>query len=483
MSGTRTNILVIATDQQRADAIGAYPGSQALTPHLDAIAAEGILFTQCVSNAPLCVPARASVATGLLPRQHGVWSNAAGANPAGPSHVRDVRDQGYTTAVIGKCHLYRDGPATAAGTHTRDGDANLAAWGFDERMEVNDPIGTRHAGCSYTDYLESRGWLAEHQAYIQEWVDQMRSGEVRPWDQRPSPVPEGEDIDSFIGSNVVRWLERHDGEQPFYLQAQFTGPHDPFDGPLAYRARYNAHELDPGIPEPPDDPVPGRIRALLRRNRTIGAATISERQRWRAAYLGNVSLIDDWIGEILAVLRHRDWLSNTWIVFISDHGEMLGDHALWGKTVFYRQSVTVPCILRPPGGITGRVSNALVELIDVPATLRDIAGAEPLDSAMGCSLCEHRTSDSTGKEAIVSDLFGQTMLRTRHHKLVFGTVDKRPHQLFDLEADPDERENRVFDTRHATELLDRWMEPFDALTDQTAFARYRDYVKQSGSLN
>ena len=124
MSGTRTNILVIATDQQRADAIGAYPGSQALTPHLDAIAAEGILFTQCVSNAPLCVPARASVATGLLPRQHGVWSNAAGANPAGPSHVRDVRDQGYTAAVIGKC-LYRDGPATAAGTHTRDGDANL----------------------------------------------------------------------------------------------------------------------------------------------------------------------------------------------------------------------------------------------------------------------------------------------------------------------------------------------------------------------
>ncbi len=103
-------------------------------------------------------------------------------------------------------------------------------------MEVNDPIGTRHAGCSYTDYLESRGWLAEHQAYIQEWVDQMRSGEVRPWDQRPSPVPEGEDIDSFIGSNVVRWLERHDGEQPFYLQAQFTGPHDPFDGPLAYTA-------------------------------------------------------------------------------------------------------------------------------------------------------------------------------------------------------------------------------------------------------
>ena len=128
---------------------------------------------------------------------------------------------------------------------------------------------------------------------------------------------------------------------------------------------------------------------------------------------------------------------------------MLGDHALWGKTVFYRQSVTVPCILRPPGGITGRVSNALVELIDVPATLRDIAGAEPLDSAMGCSLCEHLTSDSTGKEAIVSDLFGQTMLRTRHHKLVFGTVDKRPHQLFDLEGDPDERENRVFDApRH-----------------------------------
>ncbi len=183
------------------------------------------------------------------------------------------------------------------------------------------------------------------------------------------------------------------------------------------------------------------------------------------------------------MLRRRDWLSNTWIVFIFDHGEMLGDHALWGKTVFYRQSVTVPCILRPPGGITGRVSNALVELIDVPATLRDIAGAEPLDSAMGCSLCEHLTSDSTGKEAIVSDLFGQTMLRTRHHKLVFGTVDKRPHQLFDLEGDPDERENRVFDTRHATELLDRWMEPFDALTDQTAFARYRDYVKQSGSLN
>jgi len=375
--------------------------------------------------------------------------------------------------------------------HAREMDHNLAAWGFDERLEVNDPIGTRFMGCAYTDYLASRGWLADHQEYMHAWVAEMRDGDIKPWDQQPAPVPEGEDIDSFIGRRAVEWLRDRvqGGEGPFYLQVQFTGPHDPYDAPTAWRNRYRPAELDPGVSALPEPPTPKLIQARLERAPSLVAASTEQRQRWRANYYANVSLIDHWIGQLLAVLEDSDALARTWIVFNSDHGELLGDHGLWGKAAFYEGAVHVPCIMRAPSGGGGRIVQGLTEQIDIPATLADVAGAEALPSSLGRSLrraVESGTDGAVGKEMVLSELFGQVMLRTDRYKLVVRLEDHERYQLFDIREDPQEIRNLVADPgRQSTidALIGDYLLPLESRTDLDKLARYRAYVRRTGSVN
>ena len=503
MTLARPNIILVFTDQLRGDAVG-LPGAPVIAPNIDRLAREGVVFTRCVSNSPLCVPARASLMTGRLPREHGAWSNAVGADEDGPSHVRNIRDAGYRTAVFGKTHLWRVGPGGRAGMHAREMDHNLAAWGFDERLEVNDPIGTRFMGCAYTDYLASRGWLAAHQEYMHAWVAEIRDGDVEPWDQQPAPVPKGEDIDSFIGRRAVEWLRdtvQKGQRSPFYLQVQFTGPHDPYDAPTAWRNRYRPGELDPGIAALPEPPTPKLIQARLERAPSLAAASTEQRQRWRANYYANVSLIDHWIGELLAVLEESDALARTWIVFNSDHGELLGDHGLWGKAAFYEGAVHVPCIMRAPAGSGappeggappkggGRVVRGLTEQIDIPVTLVDVAGAEPLPLGLGRSLratVESAAKGTAGKEAVVSELFGQVMLRTDRYKLVVRLEDHKRYQFFDLCDDPQETRNVVAEPARQPmidALIGDYLLPLESRTDLDRLARYRAYVRRTGSIN
>lgn len=497
MTRARPNIILVFTDQLRGDAVGV-PGAPVIAPNIDRLAREGVVFTRCVSNSPLCVPARASLMTGRLPREHGAWSNAVGADEKGPSHVRNIRDAGYQTAVFGKTHLWRVGPGGRAGMHAREMDHNLAAWGFDERLEVNDPIGTRFMGCAYTDYLESRGWLAAHQEYMHAWVSEMRDGDIKPWDQQPAPVPQAEDIDSFIGRRAVEWLRdavRGRAGRPFYLQVQFTGPHDPYDAPTAWRDCYRPAELDPGIAALPEPPTPRSIQARLERAPSLATASTEQRQRWRANYYANVSLIDHWIGQLLAVLAESDALARTWIVFSSDHGELLGDHGLWGKAAFYEGAVHVPCIMRAPArdgaphGGGGRVVGGLTEHIDIPVTLVDVAGAEPLPSGLGRSLratVESGTDGDPGKEVVLSELFGQVMLRTHRYKLVVRLEDHERYQFFDLSDDPQETRNLVADPAQQPTidgLIGDYLLPLERRTDLDRLARYRAYVRRTGSIN
>ena len=127
---SKPNILFIFTDQMRGDSLGCIPGSPVITPNLDRLAGEGITFTRCQSNAPLCRPARAALMTGQLPRENGIWSNRSGPDPEGPSHVRNVRDAGYHTAIIGKTHLWRHSAGVKAGAHVKEMDQNLECWGL-----------------------------------------------------------------------------------------------------------------------------------------------------------------------------------------------------------------------------------------------------------------------------------------------------------------------------------------------------------------
>ena len=498
MSDTRPNILYVFTDQMRGDSLGSLPGSPVLSPHLDHLSAEGITFTRCMSNSPLCVPARASLMTGQLVRETGVWSNRKGADENGPSHVRNIRDADYYTAVIGKTHLWRDGPGMKPGRHVREMDHNLEAWGFDYRLEVNDPMGTAVAGCHYTDYLESKGLLEGHRNFIRTWANEAyREHDPKPWDQPSAPVPPGEDIDSFVGRNAVEWLKAYDSDQPFYLQVQFTGPHDPYDGPQPYRDRYDAPRLDPGISELPERMSSSGRGHPLDRCPSVARSTTEQRQQWRVNYYANITLIDEWIGRILATLEQTEKLDDTWIIFNSDHGEMLGDHGLWGKANFYEQSVRVPCILRPPRtrplkSSAGWRSSALIEHIDLPVTMIDIAGAKALDESLGQSLLPYVDLDpsdpkaSRGKEAVLSELSGQSTICTDDYRLTVRVEDAEPIQLFDLRNDPMELKNVVGESSYAdtiSSLVSKYLEPLQDRINREKLNDYREYVRETGRIN
>ena len=488
---SKSNILFIFTDQLRGDSIGTFEGSQVISPNIDRLAKEGTNFTRCISNAPLCVPARTCLMTGQLVRENGIWSNRSGADPNGPSHVRNIRDSGYQTAVIGKTHLWRDGPGGEPGKHVKEMTHNLAAWGFDYSHEINDPIETAWMGCYYTDYLGQHGWLEEHRKYIMDWFDEMRTGNMTPWGQEPAPVPDEEDIDSYIGRRSVEWLQSVSLDRPFYLQVQFTGPHDPFDGPHPYREMYDVTSLDPGLTTRHEAPTP-MIRERRRRAASVLRSTEYQRQRWRAWYYANITLIDEWIGRIRATLEARNCLDNTWVILNSDHGEMLGDHGLSSKAVFYREAMHVPCVIRPPKDGQGESCNDLVEHVDLPVTMVDIAGAEPLDGSLGQSLVGRvvengeSENDVQPKQAVISELFGQTSVVTEDFSLTVTIEDNAPDQLFDLKEDPQELVNLVSDPEYSkviADLIEEHIAPLSDRTNQALLTDYRDYVQRTGRLN
>lgn len=424
--------------------------------------------------------------TGQLPRESGVWSNARAADTEGPSHVRDLRERGYLTSVIGKTHLWRTGPGPKAGLHAKEMDHILEAWGFDQRVEVNDPIGTGTQGCAYTDFATEHGFIDDHRNYIRAWIDEIRHGNPTPWAQPPSPAPTFKDIDSFIGSTAVEWLRTFDENSPFYLQVQFTGPHDPYDGPLGFRALYQNDSIDVGNTARIEKPS-SILKRRLANHTPVSMATTAQRQQWRVNYYANISLVDYWIGQLLDILESKGLTENTWLVFTSDHGEMLGDLGLMGKTVFFEPSIRVPLFISPPNGKSQRIDQ-LVQQIDIPNTLQEISGAQPFENSLGISLKDCVLGDNSLEErsAVYSELFGETTVVTDQYKLTVRTETMEPTQLLDCVETPDEHLNVVNQPAYQAiqdELVQAYVEPIQERIHPERMQRYRDYVEKTGRLN
>jgi len=455
-TGTRRpNIIYLFCDQQRADAIGATGHPLAQTPNLDRLAAEGVTFGRCYTNAPVCRPARASMMTGLYPRQHRVWGNEQIANPYLSSHVRRIRDEaGYRTAVIGKTHLHEEGGDISLGAEA------LAAWGFEESHEI---VGfgqdVMHVRTPYTDWLTATtpagevDKLERLRAYIDEFTTCCFP--AAPWDT-PQPDLEpwrllaGDHLDRYTGAIAAQWIRGCDTERPFYLQVNLPGPHDPFDATTEYRALFEGAEpaVPPGILVEPGAVTD--LMAITRALQDVSAMTEAQYRSLHLLYLAKVALVDDAVGDVLAALGDRDLLDRTWIVYGADHGEMLGDHMLTGKVVFYEASVRVPLIIRPPGGLAGpRTADRLTHQLDATASILEMAGLGP-DGTDACSLLGTVAGDGAGapgRDWVLAENYAHGMIRTARHKLVvdYSTDPFTPIELYDLDADPDELDNRVGD--------------------------------------
>ncbi|MCP4606703.1 MAG: sulfatase-like hydrolase/transferase [Proteobacteria bacterium] len=461
LPSNRPNIVYLFSDQHRGDTLGATGHPMVKTPHLDRLAGQGVTFGRCYSNGPLCRPGRASMMTGLYPHDHGVWHNFVVAPLGSPSHVRRIRDEAdYMTAVIGKTHLHK------GEKHLDTYKDFLRAWGFEFIHELTGPGQSANIESAYSDWLSAttpkgaEDKYKRYQRYVEHFIKNYFTSpwKVEPLDDPPWKLTTDDHLDRYTGRTAAKWIRDYSDKRPFYLQVNFPGPHGPYDATTKYLSMYDQNDpkMPPGILDLPKPPVSTPVK-IAQNFQNVTGITAEQQRRLQMTYYAKVTLIDEAIGDVIAALKARGLLENTWIIYGSDHGEMLGDHRLVQKGVFYEPSIHIPCILRPPGGVGGWTTNGLVSQVDVTASILEIAGLHSSGES-GRSVLDKITGGSDGpgaekgREWVLSENYRHGMLRTERYKLVANYKNVSAVELYDLETDPNELNNRVFDTSYSKTL-------------------------------
>jgi len=416
------NILVLMTDQQRPDSLGCYGSEVAITPNIDRLARDGVRFENCYVQNPLCCPSRYSMLTGRYPHSHGVRSNWYAPRPGETSFGHQFARAGYSTALIGKMHF----------TPWQDLFGSGGRIIAESKFAVNCPD-------DYEAFLRKRG-ASRRRLYDLDSPEYLRNATAV-----KSELPQELHIDSFVGRSVCEYMRAV--REPFCLFASFLSPHNPYDPPEPYdrlfmKAKFPPRNMYPGeIADKPKEAY-NYINQRLKWPNKTDELTHEQLQITNAYYYGTCTLIDDWVGRIVEVLKQHELYRNTVILYTSDHGDLLGDHGLVYKQCFYEQSVKVPLILHAPAMFGSGTVAAPVEGIDIFSTICELAGAWPGRGRQGRSLVPllHRKAGYTHREAAFSENHFGRMVRYGQFKMVY--YPGKPYgELYDLAEDPDERRN------------------------------------------
>ncbi len=447
---TSPNILIFMVDQLNGTLFPDGPADWLHAPNMKALAARSTRFQNCYTASPLCAPGRASFMSGQLPSATGVYDNAAEFASSIPTYAHHLRRAGYYTCLSGKMHFV--GPDQLHG--------------FEERLTTD-------------IYPPDFGWTPDYRKpgeRIDWWYHNMGSvtgagvAEI-------SNQMEFDDEVAFHATQKIYDLARGKDDRPWCLTVSFTHPHDPYVTRKKYWDLYE--DCDHLMPEVGDlgyDNQDAHSKRIFDANdwRNFDI-TDEDIRRSRRAYFGNISYLDDKIGEVMEALRGTRQDKDTIILFVSDHGDMLGERGLWFKMSFYEGSSRVPMMISAPHMAPGLVTDP-VSNIDVCPTLCDLAGVsmeEVMPWTAGESLVslgqgETRTTPVAMEYAAEASYAPMVSLRSGQYKLNLCTLD--PDQLFDLDADPHERLNLANDPTHAEAYAElkaiaakRWdLERFDA---------------------
>lgn len=405
------NLLFILSDEHNRDILGCYGNPVVRTPHLDSLAARGTRFTSAYTPCPICVPARASLATGRWVHQTGSWDNAFPYDGSIPSWGHRLKAQGYRVDSIGKLHFRSAGEDHGFTQehdplHVVDGVGDLLGCLRDDPPPRQKMSGVREAGPGHSTYLE---------------------------------------YDARIARQAVAWLAEHRrDERPWVLFVSFVCPHPPYIAPPRLFELYPPESL-PMPPqwrpaEQPGHPAQRRFRERF----GLGDWEEETVRNAIAAYYGACTYLDERVGEVLGALETHGLTERTRILYTSDHGECLGARGLFGKFTMYEESVAVPLLLAGPEVPAGQTVTAPVSLVDCFPTVLEAVGAtpEPEGRALpGRSLWELASHPETGADGAafseyhaVSSRRGIYMLRHREFKYVHYVGE--PPQLFNLHTDP-----------------------------------------------
>jgi len=359
----KPNLLFIFTDEQRCDTMGCYGNTRIETPNLNALAERSVAFENAYVTQPVCTPSRSSIMTGLWPHTCGCTRNSVPLRPETRTIAEMVSEQ-YICGYYGKWHL---------------GDEVIPQHGFGRWVSIEDMYRPCYTRDDYLSVLSDyHGFLVENGFE----PDVMLNGETVFARRTAARLPERFTKAAFLGREAAAFI-RENRERPFVLYVNFLEPHMPFTGPLD--GMYPPGELPVGphfFRKPPANAsLHHRIMAEHYTQRGFRDIDLSTEAGWRtirARYWGLVSLVDRAVGEILGALDECGLGERTIVVFTSDHGDMMGDHAILAKCVMYEEALKVPLLVRVPwlGAAHGTIRDR-VSQIDLLPTLLELLG-EPI---------------------------------------------------------------------------------------------------------
>lgn len=397
MSHNRPNVVYVFADQWRAQDIGYAGNNQVKTPHIDALAAQSVSFSNAVAGIPVCCPARACLLTGQHALTHGVFVNDVHLADEAVSIAKLFKAEGYDTAYVGKWHVDGRGRSNYIPPESRQG--------FDYWKTLE---------CTH-DYNNSRYYAGDSDQPLQ-------------W-QGYDAIEQTKDVQEYIRDRSRS--ESSESDSPFLLVLSWGPPHAPYEtAPAAYRKLYDtaAVELRPNVPP----------------------EMAEEARKWIAGYYAHCTALDDCLGELLQTLEEEGLAENTIFVFTSDHGDMLGSQGEVKKQRPWEESIRVPFLLRWPSrfGWEGRKVDAMLDTPDILPTLLSMCEIQIPSSVEGqdFSATFEGGEDPSGGAALIycPHPFGQFLrqdggreyrgLRTRNHTYARDLAG--PWLLYDNEADP-----------------------------------------------
>lgn len=454
---TRPNILWLCTDQQRFDTIRALGNSLIRTPHIDSLIDDGVAFTQAYCQSPVCSPSRASFLTGRYPRTTGCRQNGQTIPEDEVLVSRLFADAGYRCGLAGKLHL--SSCSEGKPEHRIDDGYHDFRWSHHPQPDWPEN--------AYSQWLHAKGTSWE----------EVYSGKTDGYVIEGAPAEFHQT--TWCAEMAIDFIKGNQ-QRPWFFSFNCFDPHHPFDPPPEYMAKYNPEEMP--LPRRAQDlaakPSFQQLDAEWAHNSPgefhSGAINDNQRRRVTAAYYAMCELIDDQVGRILQCLDETGQRENTIVIFMSDHGEMLGDHDIYFKGPhFYDEAIRVPLVVSWPKKFrrNHRVTG-LTELIDLAPTLLEAAQLSVPERMQGKSLLPHLTGDADPgrhRDHVFCEYYNSwthgdaygTMLRNQHSKIVvYHGTDQG--ELYDLDADPDELHNQWDSPDHQELKLQMMQQCFDA---------------------
>ena len=459
----KPNILIFMVDQLNGTLFPDGPADWLHTPNLRALVQRSTRFRNAYTASPLCAPGRASFMSGQLPSATRVYDNAAEFASSIPTYAHHLRRAGYQTCLSGKMHFV--GPDQLHG--------------FEERLTTD-------------IYPPDFGWTPDYRKpgeRIDWWYHNMGSVTGAGVAEITNQMEYDDEV-AYHATRKIYDLGRGHDDRPWCLTVSFTHPHDPYVARRKYWDLYEECEhLLPPVPAMDyEDHDPHSKRIFDANDWRSFDITEEDIRRSRRAYFANISYLDDKIGEVMEALRGTRAEEDTIILFVSDHGDMLGERGLWFKMSFFEGSARVPLMISAPQMAPGLIETP-VSNIDICPTLCDLAGVS-MDEVMPWTTGESlvplgqggaRTSPVAMEYAAEASYSPMVALRAGRWKYTNCALD--PEQLFDLHADPHELTNLADDPAHIDTLerfrvaaAERWdLEKFDAEVRESQARRWVVY--------